>query len=205
MRKYWFYQSLKWTFEIIWRTQPHGEGILVGKIIFTKTNRSNSAFSSCLNIGIKLSQWWIRITLKTETLRWTNIISHPQRGGQWMFKTKQRRLKIELWTRHATVFSRVLSVLSLSDEGWYKWYIYLIPAWGSVKDKLVFILVHDEVIIKLPQKRCGESSSEFLLSVSEQNNLVSDFIDCVSRNVSVFILSLNTQKWACYLLIILSF
>ena len=98
MRKYWFYQSLKWTFEIIWRTQHHGEGILVGKIIFTKTNRSNSAFSSCLNIGIKLSQWWIRITLKTETLRWTNIISHPKRRGQKMLKTKQRRQKIELWT-----------------------------------------------------------------------------------------------------------
>lgn len=94
---------------------------------------------------------------------------------------------------HATVFLRVLSVLSLSDEGgWYKWYIYLIPAWSSVKDKLVFILVHDEVIIKLPQKRSGESSSKFLLSVSKQNNLVSDFIDCVWGNVSVFILSLNT-------------
>ena len=31
----------------------------------------------------------------------------------------------------------------------------------------MFILVHDEVIIKLPQKRSGESSSEFLLSSSK--------------------------------------
>ena len=98
MRKYWFYLSLKWTLGIM-MTDIGSRYILVGKIIFTKTNRSNSAFSSCLNIGIKLSQWWIRITLKTETLRWTNIISHPQRGGQRMLKTKQRRLEIELWTR----------------------------------------------------------------------------------------------------------
>ena len=188
--------------ELWWRTL--GAGILVGKIIFTKTNRSNSAFSSCLNIGIKLSQWWIRITLKTETLRWTNIISHPRRGGQRMLKTKQRRLEIELWTRSS--FSCFIRPRGLSDEGWYKWYIHLVSAWSSVKDKLVFILVHDEVIIKLPQKRCGESSSESFISSSKQNNLVSDFIDCVSRNVSVFILSLNTQRGGvCYLFIILSF
>ena len=203
MRKYWFYQSLKWTLGIM-MTDIGSRYFSWENYIFTKTNRSNSAFSSCLNIGIKLSQWWIRITLKTETLRWTNIISHPQRGGQRMLKTKQRRLEIELWTRSS--FSCFIRPRGLSDEGWYKWYIHLVSAWSSVKDKLVFILVHDEVIIKLPQKRCGESSSESFISSSKQNNLVSDFIDCESRNVSVFILSLNTQRGGvCYLFIILSF
>ena len=82
-----FIRASKWTLGIM-MTDIGSRYILVGKIIFTKTNRSNSAFSSCLNIGIKLSQWWIRITLKTETLRWTNIISHPQQGGQRIVKNK---------------------------------------------------------------------------------------------------------------------
>ena len=133
--------------------------------------------------GTQINGWWysesIQVPFLELTWTWTWTLS----------LTTTARWKLNYEPHLHSCFYRLM-MAGTSDTS--------ASAWSSVKDKLVFILVHDEVIIKLPQKRWGESSSEFLLYWAPKQSCLWFYRSCVKNWCCFQSVIKHVELRACY-------